>query len=234
MTKEAAIKLMESRGYKMVSEAGNETWVGFAKDMHGIWMSAKVHLAQESISLQGGILKMACKLSCDKFDVNTTKFADFENVLYLYAKICGQIDDLVDAEGIIKKAFSEASAAIKIKGVTEDEDEGTTEVVSKNTLEARMTKFKQEVIAIGKKKGYPPSMCKKFFNYWSETNSQGKKMRWEIQKQKSGVFNTLGRMVTWYGKDQEGMFKDRDEKKAEKLNNELKKKPTTINVKELF
>lgn len=225
---------MESRGYKMVSEAANQTWVGFARDKDGIWMSATVYLAQESCTLHGGVLKMMCKLSCEKFDVNSNKFADFENVLYLYAKICSQIDNLVDAEGIVRKAFDSAKLTLtENDGVSEGVNEGVKP--DKNTLEARMEKFKKEVIAIGKEKGYPPAMCKKFFNYWSETNVNGKLMRWELQKRKSGVFNTKGRMVTWYGKDQENTFtRDKEERKAKKQNEELKQSPKAINTKELF
>ena len=234
MTKEAAIEFMKGKGYKMVSEAGNESWVGFAKDMRGIWMTATVFLTPESVSMTGGTLKMMCKLTCEKFDMHSKRFADFENVLYLYAKICSQIDNLVDAEGIVKQTFGQAAKAIRIEGVNDGDDEGVKQ--DKNSLEARMAKFKDEVIAIGKEKGYPPAMCKKFFTYWSETNPQGKKMRWEIQKTKSGVFNTKGRMVTWYGKegDYNSTFKDRDEKKADKQNQALKKTPTVIDKNELF
>lgn len=228
MTKEKAIEIMKGYGYALVSEAGNDSWLGFAKDMNGIWMSAKVLLVQDSVTLTGGVLKMMCELSCKKFDIHSTRFADFENVLYLYAKLCGQIDILVDSEGIIQKAFNEAAVAIKPTEIVEEV------APTKNNLEDRKAKFKSEVIAIGKKKNYPAKMCQKFFNYWSETNDNGKKMRWEIAKQKSGVFNTAGRMVTWYGKDNEGNFKDRDEKKAEKQNIALRKSPTTINKNELF
>jgi len=227
MTKEVAIKLMDAYGYKMVSEAGNDSWLGFAKDMHGIRLSAKVELVQEAVTLTGGVLKMMCELSCKKFDINSERFADFENVLYLYAKICSQIDSLVDAEGIIKSAFGEASVNIK-------EDEGTTEET--NTLENRVAAFKKKVIEVAKDNGYTPEMTKAFFKYWSEVSDGGKKMRWEIMKSKKGTFNIAGRLVTWRENDKtfKPSFQSTKEKVAAQQNKELKQKPKTINTKELF
>lgn len=226
MEKKAAIELMKSRGYSHVSDAGNETWAGFSKDINGIRMHATVYFEQESVTLTGGVLKMMCELTCKKFALEHKNFSDFENILYLYAKVCSEIDVLVDNEGIIKKAFGEAVKAIKNEPVEE----------VKNTLEERKKKFMKEVQDIGKSKGYPPAMCKKFFEYWSETNTNGKKMRWEIQKAKSGVFNTKGRMVTWAGKegDFNATFKDRDEKKAAKQNEQLKEKKQMVDPKTLF
>jgi len=230
MTKEAAIKLMKGYGYTLVSEAGNESWLGFSKEINGIWMSAKVILVQESVTLTGGVLKMMCELSCKKFDINSNRFVDFENILYLYAKICGQVDNLTDSEGIVKQAFAEASAHIK-------PEEIVNEVVNESTkLVDRIEAFKKRVIEVGKEKGHGSEMCKAFFKYWSEVSDGGKKMRWEIIKNKKGTFNIAGRLVTWRDNDAKfnDNFRDRKEKVADKQNKELKKKPTVINTKELF
>jgi hypothetical protein len=223
MTKETAIDLMKGRGYTMVSEAGNGSWIGFSRDMGGsIHIGATLHLEKESISLHGGVLKLMCELNCKNFDANHARFEDFERTIYYYTKVCNQVDIDVTDLGLIKDMIKEAKMPEVVK--------------VKETLSDRIEKFKKLVIEIGKEKGYPPAMCKKFFEYWGEINDGGKKMRWEIQKQKSGVFNVKGRMVTWYGKDQvyNAQFVERDDRKAAKQNAELKKKPVTINTKDLF
>lgn len=226
ITKEQAIEIMIPRGYQLVSEAGNGTWVAFAKDMNGIWMHSTVYLERESCTMTGGVLKLACTLRCESVDVKSKRFDEFENTLYIYSKVCSQLDELIDDAGIVKTLFNKA-----IEGVNDGVSDGV-----KSTLDDRILKFKKTVIAIGKEKGYSSDMCKKFFEYWSETNADGKKMRWEIAKTKSGVFNIGRRMVTWNTKDSEysATFKDRDEKKADKLNNKLKEEKQSIDPKELF
>lgn len=228
ITKEKAIELMKPRGYVMVSEAGNGSWVGFARDINGFWMHATVYLERESITMTGGILKFFCKLSCESIDVNTKKFDDYEKTLYFYAKVCSEIDELVEEQGLVGNKLKEASLAFL------HEPESQPEPKPVKSIEDRAKKFRNDVIAVGREKGYPSAMCKAFFEYWSESNA--KKMRWEIQKTKSGVFDIARRLATWASKDEvyNAQFKNRDEKKAEKQNSELKKPKQTINTKELF
>jgi hypothetical protein len=228
ITKEKAIELMKPRGYNMVSEAGNGSWVAFAKDLNGFWMHATVYLERESINMTAGILKLVCKLSCDSIDVNTKKFEDYEKTLYFYAKVCSEIDELVEEKGLVGKKFNEALLSFAPEPVTE-------EPKKEKTLEERIEAFRKQVVKAGKEKNYPPLMCKQFFEYWSEANA--KRMRWEIQKAKGGVFDLHRRLATWASKDvvYNAKFKDREEKKAEKQNTELQqRKSTSINTKELF
>ena len=46
---------------------------------------------------------------------------------------------------------------------------------------------------------YNDDMCKRFFNYWTESNVNGKKMRFEMEK----VFDLKRRLATWAKNDKE-------------------------------
>lgn len=46
---------------------------------------------------------------------------------------------------------------------------------------------------------YSDDMCKRFFNYWTESNVNGKKMRFEMEK----VFDLKRRLATWAKNDKE-------------------------------
>jgi len=46
---------------------------------------------------------------------------------------------------------------------------------------------------------YTDDMCKRFFNYWTESNVNGKKMRFEMEK----VFDLKRRLATWAKNDKE-------------------------------
>lgn len=45
--------------------------------------------------------------------------------------------------------------------------------------------------------GYPPDMLRAFFDYWSEPNQAGKKMRFEMEK----TWSIEGRLRTWASRD---------------------------------
>lgn len=44
---------------------------------------------------------------------------------------------------------------------------------------------------------YDREMLRDFYDYWSESNDGGTKMRWEIAKTKGGTFSIGGRLATW-------------------------------------
>lgn len=46
---------------------------------------------------------------------------------------------------------------------------------------------------------YGEAMIKAFVNYWGEAN--GKRLRWEVVKEKSGAFEISRRLATWAGKE---------------------------------
>ena len=227
ITKDKAIEIMTERGYTLTSEAGNGTWVGFGKDISGVWLSAKVLLEKETVDIQGGPFKLACELFVKSIDIFNNRFADFEKWMYFYSRICTEVEHVVEELDFVPKRVYSFNNDLTILNSPKE--------VKKETLEDRILKFKKKVIRTGKEKGYDSQMCKAFFSYWSEVNDNGKKMRWEIAKTKGGVFNIDRRMVTWAAKDQEynARFLDRDEKKAKKQNEEMKVR-NKINTKELF
>lgn len=59
-------------------------------------------------------------------------------------------------------------------------------------IEERTIDFMNEIAAVGKGV-YPDSMLREFFDYWSETNTNGKKMRKEMQK----TFDVSKRLAKW-------------------------------------
>ena len=44
---------------------------------------------------------------------------------------------------------------------------------------------------------YDNAMLRDFYDYWSESNDGGTKMRWEIAKTRGGTFSIGGRLATW-------------------------------------
>ncbi len=52
---------------------------------------------------------------------------------------------------------------------------------------------------------YDKAMLRDFYDYWSESNDGGTKMRWEMAKAKGGTFSLGGRLATW--KRNEGRFR---------------------------
>jgi len=63
--------------------------------------------------------------------------------------------------------------------------------VSTATIEQRELKFRDSLVPYIET--YGKEMLREFFNYWTEKNEGGKKMRFEMQK----VFDVKRRLVTW-------------------------------------
>ena len=72
------------------------------------------------------------------------------------------------------------------------------------SLEERKKQFGKDLVPYIEK--YGKEMIRDFFDYWTEHNEGGKKMRWEIAKTKSGTFSISGRLATWKKKQDEGAF----------------------------
>lgn len=230
---------MKQRGYVLTSESGTGSWIGFSKHINNIWINSNVYLESGLMDMQAGVLKMTCELKVNKFDFYHKRFDEYEKWAYFYGKICSEIEHVVEEMDFIPQRVAEAAYSMRSEaGLPPQivEPEPVHEPVKeKATLEDRMKKFKKRIIEIGKEKGYAPKMCEQFFNYWSEVNDNGRKMRFEIAKSKGGVFNIERRLVTWAGKDAEynSRFSDRDEKRAKKQNEDLKVKET-VKTKTLF
>lgn len=62
--------------------------------------------------------------------------------------------------------------------------------VIRNTKEERAENFKQKVFSIS---GYPETMLKDFYDYWTESSEKGKLLRYEKEK----VFDIKKRLATW-------------------------------------
>lgn len=69
-------------------------------------------------------------------------------------------------------------------------------------IEERINDFMNEIAAVGKNV-YSDKMLREFFDYWSETNANGKKMRKEMQK----TFDTKKRLATWASREKDYNFK---------------------------
>jgi hypothetical protein len=61
-------------------------------------------------------------------------------------------------------------------------------------INEREEKFKADVFAFA---NYNATMLTQFFDYWSETNKSGKKMRWEMEK----TWDLKKRLNRWYTND---------------------------------
>ena len=77
------------------------------------------------------------------------------------------------------------------------EDKNVQETVPAKALsiEERKHQFGLELVPFVEK--YGQQMIRDFFNYWTEYNEGGRKMKWEITKAKGGTFNIAGRLATW-------------------------------------
>lgn len=79
---------------------------------------------------------------------------------------------------------------------------------SGENLKQRKRDFAQSLVPFVDK--YGKDMIHAFYDYWSETNDGGHKMRWELAKNKGGTFSIAGRLATWY----------RNEKKFSRMSTE--------------
>ena len=107
----------------------------------------------------------------------------------------------------VRKGVSDRKNSVKVihkpqskEKVKEKEKENTTSVVQKKdaakaaTL-ARKDSFYQSLIPFLEK--YPKEMIRAFFDYWSELNKSGSKMRYEMQK----TWEVNLRLATWASRE---------------------------------
>lgn len=87
----------------------------------------------------------------------------------------------------LKKASTDMGAHMNthMENINKNVNEG------KNKIENRIAEFSKKVDYF--KDQYEESMLLEFFNYWSERNEGGKRMRFEMQK----VFDVSRRLQTW-------------------------------------
>lgn len=94
----------------------------------------------------------------------------------------GNVNDNVDSSSIIYSPKNENF----------DADKSATNKPQPKTIEERKNDFMKLVAENGIEK-YGQEMCREFFDYWTESNPNGKKMRFEMQK----VFDIKKRLATW-------------------------------------
>jgi len=78
-----------------------------------------------------------------------------------------------------------------------DTDNGTVKV--KDSIEERSAAFYQKLAAFVDV--YGKEMTREFYNYWTEHNEGGKKMRFELAKNQP--FNITRRLITWKSKQKQ-------------------------------
>ena len=77
----------------------------------------------------------------------------------------------------------------------EAKEEISVKVQPSKPLEERKREFYDSLRQyVGK---YDKAMLRDFYDYWSESNDGGTKMRWEIAKTRGGTFSIGGRLATW-------------------------------------
>ena len=95
----------------------------------------------------------------------------------------------------LSKKKKEPPIIIGGKKEKEDGAEIAVKVQPSKPLEERKREFYDSLRPyVGK---YDNAMLRDFYDYWSESNDGGTKMRWEIAKTRGGTFSIGGRLATW-------------------------------------
>lgn len=143
------------------------------------------------------------------------KFSQDENGHFFHEKLENEIERRKQHSEKQKenafKRWHKFGNATALPLETETETETETEVENKTeTINQRRENFLKKV---HEQTEFPEQMRQKFFEYWSESNENGRKMRFEMQK----VFDIKRRLNTW--KTNEFKFKN---------NNNAKNQSTSI------
>jgi hypothetical protein len=222
ITREEALKIMEKRGYESIShsQSGDEiVSINFIKPLNDqITIHAKVELKSASITLSFRELKYFCELRCHSIAYDHKDFEKYEQIMMIYVAKCLDID-----------VFSTLTAWRFINGDGFEEKPEAKQ--PKKNVKERKRELWDKIVVYGKQKNYSQKMCLAFYNYWTEMNEGGKKMRFEMQK----VFNVEGRLRTWASKDEEYNMRTKNfvEQKVEKQNKETETSKT-LKKSELF
>jgi hypothetical protein len=98
-----------------------------------------------------------------------------------------------DTENVTRYKSVRNTDKVKESKVKESKERDSAAKIA--ATQARILHFKESLYPFTKNKGgiYPADMVKDFFNYWSELNPSGTKMKWEMQK----TFEISKRLITW-------------------------------------
>jgi len=139
-----------------------------------------------------------------KFFTKRLNEEEIDELKFVLTKINGgyQIDWV--AESIVKrKAYSDSRRKNRAGDLdkktenisdtydTHKENENENKNIDINNINIREQNFKNEVYSM---KMFPAPMLKEFFEYWSEPNRSGKKMKWELEK----TWDLKRRLTRWF------------------------------------
>lgn len=210
--KKSVLDVMGKRGYGFVSENMSGeivTKYNFTKHIESYILHASVDVKSESISLSFVDLMYFISLQTGRFAFDHKDFEKYEQLMVVYAAKCKDEDvfALLDS----------------LKAVT------PTKPPAKD-IPTRKREFWDKIAAHGKEKGYTKEVCLSFYNYWTEMNDGGKKLKFEKQE----TFEISRRLVTWLQNEKKftPAWKQKQETKVnlDQQDREVKK----VNTKELF
>ena len=130
----------------------------------------------------------------------------------LYTKVINDKMTLEEAEEIAKhrtasdtdkkhRIPSDSIASVAVN-VNDNVNVTVNDNVIKNTIEERKLKFATSVKEFANV--YDKELLTEFYNYWTEHNEGGKKMRFEMQK----VFDIKRRLITWHKRSKDFTIKN--------------------------
>jgi hypothetical protein len=228
--KPEVIEIMRQRGYGLVSESKSESngeTLNFAKTVDlGVCLHASVYMKPRMMSLEMVQLKYFAQINMSRFDFFHKDFERIEKILYLYSRGCLDLD-----AHIFRLADNMRPIQNKLPGFKEDPKE-KEEKKAPPTIKERKSELWDKIRQVGKDKSYEKDMCMEFFNYWVEMNEGGKKMRFEFER----VFDVSRRLSTWLDNDKKWLkqYKSKEEVKADKQEEKLKKDTTVIDKTKVF
>lgn len=239
MEKRDAIRIMIDRGYELVAEIGDDK-LEFGKKVNELHLYCLVRYEKETCELSFPELKYSCTLTSNCYRIDHKDFDKFENVLYLYAQTCNIVDVLMDdldlkrdiAKGVMVEFAQQKMGLDKNSKPLSPPEPIEKPKVEKKSIEERKKDFWNEILPIAKDKGYEKDMCIGFYNYWTEMNNGGKKMRFEMEK----IFDVNRRLTTWLQNDKKWLspWKTKQQELEKNQQQELITVKETASRKELF
>jgi hypothetical protein len=208
LNKEESIQLMMQRGYTSTAENGDGNILWFIKTTkNNICLHVEVNIHLQTMKLDcPGVLKLGFNLVSGNLSLTNKEFEQFEDQIYRYAYL-------------LCKDKPEEEAPVKRNLINQKEE-----------FWNQIKKYVSSNPELPKK--YPKEMCLAFYNYWSETSDNGRRMR----KQKQDTFSIGGRLATWKKIDDEKFSRKKSfsDQKAEQQEKQVKKEKEVVDKNKLF
>jgi len=198
---EKADEIMNERGYGRVStiRRGEEEDLCYAKTVDiGVCLHATVDVKRMNMSLEMVELKYFANISMKRFDFFHKDFEKIEKILYLYSRVCKDIDphifDLVaEMDPIANKLPDGSLIPLNLPGSPPPPTPEEKPKKEKKTIKERKMDFWLQIAPIAKQKGLTKEFTMDFFSYWSEHGPNDKTFRREREK----VFDISRRLDTF-------------------------------------